>query len=161
SIHAGRSAIVAIACLSSFAFAQTSPSGSGAAATTSYVAFAKSNGSFPLATGGQPAPLFVSAEDFPGVVRAVNDLRADVERVAGKAPTVTTTGAPNGRAVIVGTLGKSPVIDRLVRDKKLDANALKGKWEAFVIQSVDNPLPGVPQALIVAGSDKRGTIFGV
>src|SRR5262245_53758087 len=136
SIHAaGRFAIVAIACLSSFALGQTRPNGSGAAAT-SYVAFAKSNGSFALATGGQPAPLFVSAEDFPGVLRAVNDLRADVERVTGTAPTLTTTGAPSGRVVIVGTLGKSPVIDRLVRDKKLDANALSGKWEAFVIKAV-------------------------
>src|SRR5262245_54823570 len=155
SIQAGRSAIVAIACLSSLGFAQTRQNGSGAAATTSYVAFAKSNGSFALATGGQPAPLFVSAEDFPGVVRAVNDLRADVERVTGTAPTITTSGAPSGRVVIVGTLGKSPLIDRLVRDKKLDVNAIAGKWEAFVIKAIDNPFPGVPQALIVAGSDKR------
>src|SRR5262249_43805682 len=81
SIRPGRTAIVAIACLPSFARAQTSTNGSGAAATSSYVALQKSNGSFGLATGGQPAPLYVSAEDFPGVVRAVNDLRADLERV--------------------------------------------------------------------------------
>src|SRR5262245_58235341 len=161
SIRPGRTAIVAIACLPSFARTQTSTNGSGAAATSSYAALQKSNGSFGLATGGQPAPLYVSAEDFPGVVRAVNDLRADLERVTGSAPTVTTTGAPSGRVVIVGTLGKSPIVDRLVRDKKLDARALAGKWEAFVIKAVDNPLPGVSQALIVAGSDKRGTIYGV
>jgi hypothetical protein len=161
SIRPRRAALVAIACVSSLALAQTSTNGSGAAATTPYVAFQKLSGSFALANGGQPVPLFVSAEDFPGVVRAVNDLRADLERVTGNAPTVTTTGAPNGRLVIVGTLGKSPIVDRLVREKKLDARDIAGKWEAFVIKSVDNPLPGVPQALIVAGSDKRGSIYGV
>ena len=37
---------------------------------------------------------------------------------------------------------------------------VSGKWESFLIKTVDNPLPGVEQALVIAGSDKRGTILG-
>src|SRR5262249_3582214 len=56
---------------------------------------------------------------------------------------------------------KNPFIDRLVRDGKIDGAMLRGKWEAFVRTVVDNPLPGVDRALVIAGSDKRGTIYGI
>ena len=44
---------------------------------------------------------------------------------------------------------------------KLNADAISGKWESFIITTVANPLPGVDQALVIAGSDKRGTIYGI
>jgi hypothetical protein len=49
----------------------------------------------------------------------------------------------------------------LVEAGKIDAEVIAGKWECFVITTVDNPLPGIDQALVIAGSDKRGTIFGI
>ena len=51
--------------------------------------------------------------------------------------------------------------DRLIRERKLDVAPVAGKWESFVIQVVPQPLPGVDSALIIAGSDKRGTIYGI
>ena len=64
-------------------------------------------------------PLYVSARDFPGVLRAAADLGADVGRVTNVASRVVVDSAPRGaQAVIVGTLGKSPLIDQLVRDGK-------------------------------------------
>ena len=63
--------------------------------------------------------------------------------------------------MIVGTLGKSALIDSLVATGKLDASDLPGKWESFVITTVANPVPGVERALVIAGSDKRGTIYGI
>ena len=38
-------------------------------------------GSLPLVADGRAAPILVSDEDFPGVVRVVGDLRTDIERV--------------------------------------------------------------------------------
>ena len=64
------------------------------------------------------------------------------------------------RAVIVGTLGHSPLVDRLAANGKLDISAIKGKWESFVLQTVANPLPNVASALVIAGSDRRGTAYG-
>lgn len=63
--------------------------------------------------------------------------------------------------IIVGTLGKSAAIDQLVAASRLDVTDLRGKWESFVIATVPAPLPGVKQALVIAGSDKRGTIYGI
>lgn len=117
---------------------------------------------FALATGSKPVPLFVSAQDYEGVVRAVRDLRADVGRVTGMEPVVATDAAGlRGPVVVVGTIGKSPVIDALIRGGKLDVTGVTGNWESYVRQVVSNPMPGVPQALVIAGSDKRGTIYGV
>jgi Glycosyl hydrolase family 115/Gylcosyl hydrolase family 115 C-terminal domain len=63
--------------------------------------------------------------------------------------------------VLIGTIGHSPLIDRLVRSGKLDVDGIAGKWETSLQQVVANPLPGIPMALVIAGSDQRGTIFGV
>ena len=48
-----------------------------------------------------------------------------------------------------------------MREKKFDARDLAGRWEKFVTQIVDKPFPGVDRALVIAGSDKRGTIYGI
>ncbi len=120
------------------------------------------SGSFPLLASKQPAIIYLDPSDWPGVLRAGGDLQADVERVTGIKPTLSTNAVPEGKfAVIIGTIGKSPLIDGLVKSGKLKADAIAGKWESFVITTITNPLPGVDQALVIAGSDKRGTIYGI
>jgi hypothetical protein len=119
-------------------------------------------GGFALEQNKQAAPIFLDAADWPGVLRAGGDLQADVERVTGLKPALSTNGAPQGKyAVIVGSVGKSPLIDGLVKSGKINADPIAGKWESFIITTVANPLPGVDQALVIAGSDKRGTIYGI
>jgi len=119
-------------------------------------------GDFPLLAARQAAPIFLDASDWPGVLRAGADLAADVERVSGIKPSLTTNATPTGRqVVIIGTVGKSPLIDGLVKSGKLDASPIAGQWESFVITTIANPLPGLDQALVIAGSDKRGTIYGI
>ena len=115
-------------------------------AQTQYVAQAPSPGSFAVAG----APIYVDAGDYAGVVRAVGDLRDDIRRVTGSAPAVSHEAG----TILVGTLGKSRVIDELAREGKIDSARIAGKWESFLIQV----LPG---KLVIAGSDKRGTIYGI
>lgn len=116
---------------------------------------------FPLVAEGRVSALWYDASDHPGVVRALGDLQLDIERVTGQRPTLRTEQPKGSPVVLVGTLGKSRLIDGLVASGKLDATALRGKWECFVITSVASPFPGVEQALVIAGSDKRGTIYGL
>jgi glycosyl hydrolase family 115 (putative glucuronidase)/glycosyl hydrolase family 115 len=126
-----------------------------------YVTNTAAPGSFALAGDGQAAPLVVSSRDYAGVTRVVNDLQADVERVTGIKPTVSVDDVPaGGDVVIVGTIGKSPLIDGLVSAGKLDVSGIAGKWETSLEQVVRDPLPGVQRAFVIAGSDQRGTIFG-
>ena len=108
------------------------------------------------------APVYVDADDHPGVLRAAADLCADFERVGGQKPALNTRDRPSGDTVVIaGTVGRSALIDQLVRSGKLSTTDLVGKWESFVIETVESPLPGVSRALVIAGSDKRGTIYGI
>ena len=128
-----------------------------------YVVFGGERAAFPLVSSGHAAPLLVSSEDWPGVVRAVGDLRGDVNRVSGSEPLVLRqiAQARGADAVIIGTIGKSPLINDLVRQHKLDVTGVAGHWEMAVSTVVERPLPGIRRALVIAGADKRGTIYGI
>jgi hypothetical protein len=127
----------------------------------SFVLHAPVADAFVLARDGHAAPIYTDARDFAGVLRAASDLQADVERVASVQPALASDAPAGTDVVIVGTLGKSAVIDRLAASGAIDAAAIRGKWEGFLVQVVARPVPGVERALVIAGADKRGTIFGI
>jgi hypothetical protein len=127
-----------------------------------YVETIPSQGSFPLVQAKVAATICVDDGDYAGVVRAANDLQTDVVRATDCLPAMARGENGFGRNVIfIGTIGKSKIIDRLIREKKIDASAISGKWESFLIQVVPQPLPGVTSGLVICGSDKRGTIYGI
>ncbi len=103
----------------------------------------------------------VDPQDYPVVNLTAGLFADDVDRVTGHRPTVAGQAvAP--QAVIVGTLGHSALIDRLVQDGKLkDVDQIKDRWEATLWQIVDQPFPGVQRALVIAGSDRRGAAYGL
>ncbi|GGK79119.1 glycosyl hydrolase 115 family protein [Rufibacter glacialis] len=129
----------------------------------SYVFFQKKANSFALAEGGKSAPFYISDRDHAGVIRALRDFQADLKKVTNAEPSLTVGGKmPKARTmVLVGTLGQSPLIDQLMKSKKLDLKELAGKWETFAVQVVKKPMKGVEEALVIVGSDKRGTIYGI
>jgi hypothetical protein len=127
-----------------------------------YVEFTATPGALRLVTGGVAAPIILDSQDYPGVLRAARDLGADIERVTKVRPRVLADETPRAAdVVVIGTLGKSRRVEELVRAGKLDVSAIRGRWEAGVIQVVARPWPGVERALVIAGSDKRGTIYAV
>lgn len=128
----------------------------------SYLCSADVAGAFPLVTKSETAALWVSPSDYPGLRRVVRLFQEDVARVTGKTPDVLTGESPQAKPlVIVGTLGKCPLLDKLVSSGKLDASGIEGRWEASLTQVVQQPFEGVDRALVIAGSDKRGAIYGV
>jgi hypothetical protein len=108
------------------------------------------------------AGILADAHDYPGVLRAVQGLRNDLSQVAGTDAVFYESPAAvsGGPLVIVGTVGHDALIDQLAEQHQLDVSAVQGHWEAFTFQVIDRPLPGVDRALVIAGADKRGTIFG-
>ena len=128
-----------------------------------YVTSTRATGNFALVQNGTATPLLVSASDWPGVIRAAGDLSEDVKRVTDQQPAVLqdTAAVRNRDVILIGTIGKSLLIDDLIRRHKLDVTGVAGKWESAVTTIVDQPMPGIRRALVIAGSDKRGTIFGI
>ncbi|WP_049631976.1 glycosyl hydrolase 115 family protein [Cellvibrio sp. pealriver] len=108
------------------------------------------------------AELIIDNHDFPGVLRAARNLQSDIAKVTGQ--TLPLNHQPNGKniqAVIIGTLGKSQLIDQLVAAKKVDVSNIRNQWDAYQIQVVEQPLPQVQRALVIIGANKRGTTYGI
>ncbi len=139
---------------------------------TDYVTHSRMGEEFELAAHGKSAQICVASDDWKGVVRAANDLAADIKRVTGVASEVeviaetkaiagkkkssksTPAVAIAPKTVVVGTLGKSSLIDALVKQGKIRVDDIRGQWESYIIQSDENNL-------YIVGSDKRGTIYGI
>jgi hypothetical protein len=129
--------------------AQTQPGG-----LPQYIVHTGSSTGFRIATKGKTAQIIVDPEDWKGVIRAANDLGDDVRKVTGTSSEIIQSNSFNQGVILVGTIGKSRVIDQLIADKKINVASVKGKWESFLIQTVGDKL-------VIAGSDKRGTIYGI
>ena len=118
-------------------------------------------GGFTLISRSKPITLLVAANDKKGVLIAAGNLQKDFERVCGsKAALLHAPSADTKRYVIAGTL-ESPYIKQIVKAKKINEKELKGKVEKYLMTVVSNPLPGVDEALVIAGSDMRGAIYGI
>lgn len=122
---------------------------------------ARTAGKFTLAAAGKAPPIYVDANDAKVVAIAARAFAADVQSVSGALPSVET-GSPTGEtAIVAGTLGQSAAIDRLVAEGKLSVSAIKGQSEGYVVAVVENGVPGVARALVIAGADRRGTAYGI
>ena len=127
-------------------------------AADTFVAFKSEGSSLAIAKKGQVLNIVYDAHEDEGVVMAVKSLQADLKAVTGVEPAVGGQTAP--QCIIVGS-PKSETIQQLMSSGKIQKNDLQGKREKYLLQIVDNPVAGVSRALVIAGSDKRGTIYGV
>lgn len=116
---------------------------------------------FPLSIDGNSSPILISGQDHAGIERVARLFQTDIGRVTGKQPALSLDSIPAVQSLIIAGSLKSPLIRQLIEAGKLQADDLEGKWEKFIIQTVSNPFNSVKEALVIAGSDKRGTIYGM
>lgn len=112
---------------------------------------------FPLSVDGNPVSVVADKTDHKGVLLAIDNLKKDIRMVTGNQPN-TVAGQ---YALIIGTAGKSTLIDKLLKDNKIEANDILNKNEKYIIKTVENPTKNIKRALVIVGSDKRGTIYGI
>ncbi len=117
--------------------------------------------SFPIVSSAAKALVTYDEVDYAVVKEAARLLTEDVQRVTGKKLSLTAKQKSAPYMVVIGTIGKNKTIDQLISDGRLDVTAIRGGWEQFIVQTVDNPSPKVKQALVIAGCDRRGTAYGV
>lgn len=106
--------------------------------------------------------IYVDASDHT-VVRKVADMLADdIRAVTGKHIDCRNSLSRDANGVIaIGTIGHSAVIDSLVAVHCVDVSEIAGGWERFVIRTVGGGADGGRPMVVIAGSDRRGTAYGV
>jgi hypothetical protein len=114
---------------------------------------------FSIVSSTQTAVIVISENDFKVVKIAADALAGDIELITDKRPKVINKISKN--PIIIGTLGKNELIQKLIDAKKLDVSEIENKRECFLITTVANPFPNVEQSLVIVGSDRRGTAYGV
>ena len=93
---------------------------------------------------------------------AANHLVADIENVTGITPnSIADIGELQKNVVIIGTIGHNKLIDKLIENRKIDTSGITGQWETFSLQVIDKPYRNIASALVITGSDRRGTAFGI
>jgi hypothetical protein len=116
---------------------------------------------FPVATEKAVASVCFDVADYVAIKKTARLFAEDVERVTGKKPEVVSSKSKLGQyTVIIGTIEKNQLIKELVKSKKLNIDSVRNQWERYTIKTIDNPFPGVKQALVIAGSDRRGASYG-
>jgi hypothetical protein len=117
---------------------------------------------FPLSVNALPAGILVDSADDKTVVLATDLLADDIKRVTGARPSVHHSLKTAGRfCVITGSLRGSRFIQQLVAAGKINVDTIRNAWESCLIQVVDKPFTGIEKALVIAGSDRRGTAYGL
>ena len=118
-------------------------------------------GMFPIVSK-TAADIVFDQQDASVVQIAANLFAEDIQRVTDQKPDVLSNlPSKSGSIIVVGTIGRSGFVDALIESGKLDVSAIKEQWEAFTIAAVKKPFKGINRALVIAGSDRRGTAYGV
>ena len=129
----------------------------GMSAADQFVSFQKGD---LLINRDNKVEIYMDANDCKGVSYAANALVKDIIKVSGSKTVLTSDAGLKDKdiagkpTILVGTIGHSAAIDQLIRQKRINGNLLKGKREKFIITLVDGQL-------VIAGSDRRGTIYGI
>ncbi|MDP4261258.1 MAG: glycosyl hydrolase 115 family protein [Bacteroidota bacterium] len=118
--------------------------------------------SFPLATAATIANMYYDAADAGVVKIAAEAFSKDLQLVTGKEMPVSANVNPGGDYILLtGTIGHSSLIDGLILTNTINVSAIRDKWESFGIFVIDQPFSLVKKALVIAGSDRRGTAYGI
>lgn len=110
---------------------------------------------------GRMAAFVVEEEAFRGVRKVAEKVCHDIYLITGRTPELKTETAQAANLVFAGTIGKSKMLEQLEQQGKLDLSGVHGKREVYQISILEHPFSDTGRMLIIAGSDKRGTIYGL
>ena len=105
------------------AVANYSRAGNGYNLLPQYGIYEIAENTFNIVENKKSKDIYVDPSDWKGVRRAVTDLTEDIQRVSGVSAKPNETVSIGQSGIIVGTIGKSKIIDRLIAEKKIDVSS--------------------------------------
>ncbi|HEX7905278.1 MAG TPA: glycosyl hydrolase 115 family protein [Chitinophagaceae bacterium] len=117
---------------------------------------------FPLFNQNSIPAIYYDANDAKVVQISAEAFAQDVQLVSGNKPVLTSAKVISDEfAIVTGTIGHSALIDELITKKKISVDVIKGRWERFFITVINQPYQKAKKLLVIAGSDRRGTAYGI
>lgn len=95
-----------------------------------------------------------------GVKKIAGKVAKDVEGTLSFCPEICETVVPAKQAVIAVTAGSGKLAETLC-GKISKLGQVEGKRESYAFIVAENPVEGIESALVIYGSDKLGTIYGL
>lgn len=95
-----------------------------------------------------------------GVKKVAGKVAKDVEGTLSFCPEICETAVPAKQAVIAVTAGSGKLAETLC-SKISKLGQVEGKRESYAFIVAKNPVEGIESALVIYGSDKLGTIYGL
>lgn len=131
-------------------------------AQENFISFSQEKENFCISASNKKTTILIAEDEHPAVKNIVRIFANDLTMVTGATPLVLTgNSSKDEQVIIIGTLGNSKLIDALVKKGRLNVAAIQNKWESCIIQVISHPKAGIKKALVIVGSDKRGTIYGM
>ena len=122
----------------------------------------QASGYFPIVSTSGTTFIYIDQKDYWLVHKAAELLQQDLLMLTEKkAEIVFAMPSGAGSIIIIGSTDSSGIIKKLSEEKKINTADMQGKWESFRLQTVSNPSPGITNMLVIVGSDRRGTAYGV
>ncbi|MBN2736076.1 MAG: glycosyl hydrolase 115 family protein [Spirochaetales bacterium] len=129
---------------------------------TQYLSAIPVQGAFELIQKEKLPQLIAGDNEHPGVIHTMENLKHDLFRVSGLHSKIKSLAdLDDSHGIIIGTFGQSTLIDQLVEKKLLNLSELRGKWDAYQIQTLSKIGSHHANSLAIIGSNKRGTIYGI
>ncbi len=136
--------------------------GSTIHAQENFISFTLERENFCISASNKKTTILLAEDEHPAVKNIAGIFANDLKMVTGVTPDVKTNkSSKDDQVIIIGTLGSSKLIDALVKKGTLNVSAIHNKWESCLIQVISYPKAGIKKALVIVGSDKRGTIYGM
>ncbi len=131
-------------------------------AAEQFVSFTPVSQAVALSEKSEEKPVIIVSDqsDYKGISIALESFKSDLKMATGR-EAVISSDLKAGPRLLIGSLDKSSFIKRLVKEKLIDGKALKGKREKYLLTTLHNPLGVEGDVIVIAGSDKRGTIYGI
>ncbi len=107
------------------------------------------------------ACIYTDLNDHQLVQVAARHLQDDISLITGYKMPLVHQQPRKGNVIIIGSADNSTVIRKLEQNKRINNTPIRDNWENYRLQTIEKPFKGIQQALVITGSDRRGTAFGV
>ncbi|MBD0832201.1 glycosyl hydrolase 115 family protein [Aestuariibaculum sediminum] len=127
--------------------------------STITLGYSQSKNEFPVVKLEHNATIIIDKKDAKVVDIAAKILINDVYQVSGVKLQLSARNSPY--VIVAGTIGSHKLLNKWIKEGKLDSSPVENKWETFSIQVLNNPSKDIQKALVVLGSDRRATAYGL